>query len=157
LRVRRKTDQECWYLIETRRFIRGANRGCKVRFSQGDIIDPAVEAEAGVSLWKPIRISRGREFWGDPGQTESATPGDGDSGRPEDRSSGEAKDRVAGAIWRLDRGEPDGARSEVTRTAISRCRKMSIRGNSDTDRRRYRGRKAPGQLGGFHNRHRRRM
>ena len=33
----------------TRRFIRGASRGCKVRFSQGDIIDPAVDAEAGAT------------------------------------------------------------------------------------------------------------
>jgi len=34
-----------WY----RRFIRGASRGCKVRFSQGVIIDPAVDAEAGAT------------------------------------------------------------------------------------------------------------
>jgi hypothetical protein len=38
---------ECCDLIEIRRFIRGASRGCKVRFSQGDIIDSAVDAETG--------------------------------------------------------------------------------------------------------------
>jgi hypothetical protein len=31
----------------SRRFIRGASRGCKVRFSEGVIINPAVDAEAG--------------------------------------------------------------------------------------------------------------
>jgi hypothetical protein len=38
---------ECCDLIGHRRFIRGASRGCKVRFSQGDIIDSAVDVEAG--------------------------------------------------------------------------------------------------------------
>jgi len=45
--VRRTPDQECCDLIEIRRFIRGASRGCKVRFSQGEIIDSAVDAKAG--------------------------------------------------------------------------------------------------------------
>ena len=34
-----------WY----RRFIHGASWGCKVRISQGVIIDPAVDAEAGAT------------------------------------------------------------------------------------------------------------
>jgi hypothetical protein len=45
--VRRKPDHNCCDLIGLRRFIRGASRGCKVRFSQGDIIDSAVDAKAG--------------------------------------------------------------------------------------------------------------
>jgi len=40
-------DEACCDLIGHRRFIRGASRGCKVRFSQGDIIDSAVDVEAG--------------------------------------------------------------------------------------------------------------
>jgi len=56
LRVRRKPDQECCDLNGTRRFIRGASRGCKVRFSQGDIIDLAVDAEAG----QPVEADTGQ-------------------------------------------------------------------------------------------------
>lgn len=46
-------------------------------------------------------------------------------------------------------GEPDGTGSEVTRNDVSRYRRMSIRGDPDTDRRRYRKCEEKGQPGTF--------
>jgi len=72
--VRRKLDQDCCDLIEIRRFIRGASRGCKVRFSQGDIIDSAVDVKAG-------RLA----------EADTDQPGNQGSGQLEARGSGERR------------------------------------------------------------------
>jgi len=56
----------------TRRFIRGESRGCKVRFSKGDIIDSAADAESG-----------------QPEEADAGQPRNQDSGRLEARRIGE--------------------------------------------------------------------
>jgi len=66
----------------TRRFIRGASRGCKVRFSQGDIIDSAVDAETG-------------------------QPEEADTGQPRIQDSGKLEARGIGERWETqDLGQP---------------------------------------------------
>jgi len=149
LRVRRNPDQECCDLIGTRRFIRGASRGCKVRSSQGDIIDLAVDAEAGrlaeANTDQPRKQVSGRletNRIGERCQTQ-------DLGQPGNWSSSAVKAKQpeqSGGVAEANRMVSDPKRFGHP---ISRCRKMSIQGNLDTDRRRYRGREAAGQPAAF--------
>ena len=57
----------------SRRFIHSASWGCKVRFSQGVIIDPAVDAEAGATCGSKNGSAEEEKFGGDWRQTELAT------------------------------------------------------------------------------------
>jgi len=108
----------------TRRFIRGASRRCKVRFSQGDIIDSAVDAETG----QPEEADTGQPRNWDSGQLESRGIGarweTQDLGQPGNWSIVVAEGKMSGATWRFNRGEPSGAWSGVTRISINRCRRI---------------------------------
>ena len=101
------------------------------------------------NLRKQMRISRGSKFRGNSGRTESATLSDREPGRLGEWSSDEAQSE-----WReqsRDSKRATGWHGTPRRlgTEVSRDRRMSIWGNSEADRRRYRGREAKGQPGAF--------
>ena len=100
----------------SRRFIRGESRGCKVRFSQGEIIEPAVDAEMG----RPVEADTGQPRNRSSGRLERKGIGERrktrDLGKPGNWSIVVAKEEERGNLG-IDQGEPDGERSEVTRTS----------------------------------------
>jgi len=132
----------------SRRFIRGASRGCKVRFSQGVIIDPAVDAEAGATCGSKYgsaeeesfgatrdKRNRRRRTTKDPGRLGNLLD---DEAKQEQLEQSRGSSEATG--WRWIRGDSDSDQPVP---------EMRNRGNSEPDRRRYRGRRAKGQPGAF--------
>ena len=101
------------------------------------------------NLWKQIRISRGRKFRGDSRQTESAPLNKQEPGRLGEGLSDEAQNKLMEQSRDLKRATGWHGTPRRLGTEVSRDRRMSIWGDSEADRRRYRGREAKGQPGAF--------
>lgn len=134
-----------WY----RRFIRGASRGCKVRFSQGVIIDPAVDAEAGATCGSKCGSAEEVSFGATRSRRNRRHRARQNSGRLGGRSSDEARSEWTEQSGNSNRATGWHGTPRRLGTEVSRDRRMSIWGDSEADRRRYRGREAKGQPGAF--------
>ena len=101
------------------------------------------------NLRKQMRISRGRKFRGDSRRTESATSSDAGTRATWRQSSDEAQDELKEQSGDSKRATGWHGTPRRLGTEVSRDRRMSIWGDSEADRRRYRGREARGQPGAF--------
>jgi len=148
LRVRRKPDQECWYLI-------GAEDSSAAQAEDAKF-DSARERSS-TQPWmrkrgnpgKQIRVSRGTEIRGNSSRSESAN-----GERQRFRATWKLVDRGrqgrgAGVTRRVNQGEPDGERSEVTRTSHQPVPEDKCSGRPGYCRRRYRKCEGKGQPGTF--------
>ena len=131
--------QECAKPDWTRRFIRGASRGCKVRGQLGFIIDPAVDGNRGDPRNRGGH-SRGTESRGEPELSHRHRRRTEAPGRSGARSVGGARDqRSFGVTRRFSLAKPEGEQTGATRgdssAGAGRCR---FWGNPEPGRRRYR-------------------
>ena len=123
----------------TRRFIRGASRGCKVRVQPGIHHRPSREGQTGATR----QGRRGSPDGRDSGQLENPPHGNAEGHRLQGNlkfspsASQGAED--AGKLADSALAKPEGAKPGATREAASRCRKVLGRGATHPkNHRRYR-------------------
>lgn len=123
----------------TRRFIRGASRGCKVRVQPGIHHRPSREGQTGATR----QGRRGPPDGRDSGQLEDQPHGNAEGNRLQGNlrfspSAGQGAED-AGKLADSALAKPEGAKPGATREAASRCRKVLGSGATHhKDRRRYR-------------------